>query len=68
MTNPFEHDNADGYHDDAEPKARCRACDGVLDDTPGEYIEWNGWLWCVDHGKEMQRMAMSEDFMNETRR
>lgn len=67
MTNEYEHDDRDGLDPD-ETAAFCRGCGGLLPNIPGQYIEWNGFLWCKDHGEEMQRLAKSLDPVNEVRR
>lgn len=66
LSRPYENDDPDGR--DEEFVAHCRWCNGVLEDVPGGFIEFGGWLWCPDHGKEMQRLDAAPDGFNETRR
>jgi hypothetical protein len=67
MTNPYEHDDRDRLDPD-ETAAFCRGCGGMLPNIPGQYIEWNHWLWCVDCGTEMQRLAKVPDAIDQVRR
>lgn len=57
-----EHDNADGYYGSDEP-LYCRECHGYLGEyetaDPAQVIFYNGWSWCLDHGKEMLRLAQA---------
>lgn len=70
--NYIEHDDRDGQDGPDEQPLYCRGCAGYLGDfetiTPDRYIRWNGWFWCPDHGREMQRLAQSPDAANEVRR
>jgi hypothetical protein len=67
MTNPYEIDDRDG-NDPDETAAFCRGCGGLLPNIPGQYVLFNGWLWCVDCGREMQRLAKGPDHVDQVRR
>jgi hypothetical protein len=67
MMHSPELDDPDGLDPEETPKY-CRMCDGLLADDPNEYLYWNGWFWCVDHGREMQRLAQGPDHVDQVRR
>jgi hypothetical protein len=64
-----ETDDRDGLDPD-ETASFCHnpLCGGLLPNVPGEYIEFSGWLWCVDCGREMQRLAKGPDHVDQVRR